>query len=155
MNLIPWRNKSGGNGGFENTLTRFRDEMDDLFGRFLGGGQSTAGTFGAAWPRLDLAETEKDVTVTAELPGVNPKELEINVTGNVLTIRGEKKDEREEKTHDYHYIERQYGCFHRSVQLPTSVESDKVAATYKDGVLTIKMPKHPEARAKKITVKGG
>ena len=156
MNLIPWRNKGNGNGGMENTLTRFRDEMDDLFGRFLAGGPTqAAGAFGAAWPRMDLAETDKEVTVTAELPGVDPKQIEINVTGNVLTLRGEKKNEREEKTRDYHYVERQYGSFHRSVQLPSSVEADKVDATYKDGVLTVKMPKHPAAQPKKITVKNG
>jgi HSP20 family protein len=155
MNLIPWRNKVDGNGGANTALTRFRDEMDDLFGRFFSGGPLAAGAFGATWPRMDLEESDKDLTVTAELPGVDPKQIDINVTGNVLTLRGEKKDEREEKGRDYHYVERQYGSFHRSVQLPSSVESDKVDATFKDGVLTIRMPKHPEARPKKITVKNG
>jgi HSP20 family protein len=154
MNLIPWKNKSEGNGGFENAMTRFRSEMDDLFGRFMGPMGSGIGQ-GLGWPSLDMAETDKDITVTAELPGVDPKEIEINVTGTVLTLRGEKKNEHEEESSDYHYVERHYGSFHRSVQLPSSVESDKVDATYKDGVLTVRMPKHPGARPKKITVKSG
>jgi HSP20 family protein len=155
MALIPWKGRGDGNGGAQTAVTRLRNEMDDLLGRFLGDSPLGMGGLGSGWPRMDLAESDKEITVTAELPGVDPKEIEINVTGNVLTLRGEKKGEREEKTRDYHYVERQYGSFHRSVQLPTSVESDKVDATYKDGVLTIKMSKHPEARPRKITVRGG
>lgn len=155
MNLVPWRSKTNGNGGMDTSLTRFRNEMDDLFGRFFADSPLAQGAFGGTWPRMDLAESDREIIVTAELPGVDPKQIDINVTGNVLTLRGEKKNEREEKGRDYTYVERQYGTFHRSVQLPSSVEADKVEATYKDGILTLRMPKHPEARPKRITVKNG
>jgi HSP20 family protein len=113
-----------------------------------------------AWPaafgrgvRMDLAETEKEVVITAELPGVDPKDVEINVTGNMLTVRGEKKAEKEEKKRDYHFIERSHGSFHRSVQLPSSANPEKVDAEFKNGVLTISLEKRPEARSKKIKVR--
>lgn len=158
MNIIPWLSKredrrSGPSA--ESSITRFRDEMDHLFERFFTdpfGMEPFGGRF-AFGPRLDLAESDNDVIVKAELPGIDPKEVDLRVEGNLLTIRGEKKQEKEEKRRDYHYVERQYGSFHRSVQLPTSVDPDKVEAAYKDGVLTITIAKRPDAKAKRISVK--
>jgi HSP20 family protein len=161
MSIIPWKNKSiqrRGDDWFDMPLARFREEMDNLFERFFGEGwgpsalESWPARFGYG-PRLDLAETENDVTLKAELPGVDPKEVDIRVEGNMLTIRGEKKQEKDEKRKDYHYVERQYGSFHRSVQLPSSVDPAKIDASFKDGVLTVTMAKKPEAKAKKITVR--
>jgi len=160
MNLIPWRNKREREtrGLGETPLARLREEMDELFERFWTEGwpwpMGERGTVPRMLgPRVDLAETENDVTVTAELPGVDPNDIEINIVGNTLTLRGEKKHEREEKKKNYHYVERSYGSFHRSIPLPTTVDPDKVDATYKDGVLTVTVAKHPEAKPKRIPVK--
>ncbi|MDO8630140.1 MAG: Hsp20/alpha crystallin family protein [Phycisphaerales bacterium] len=158
MNLIPWKNKReeiSGYAPFEIAISRFRDEMDNLFERFAGDPwwvMSAATRFGQG-PRMDLAETDNEITIKAELPGVDAKNLDVNVTGSTLTIRGEKKQDREEKGRDYYYAERQYGGFHRAVQLPATVDPEKVNAEFKNGVLTIRLTKRPEARSKKITVK--
>lgn len=158
MNLVPWKNKTEGNGGTfrpETSLANFRQEFDELFSRFLGGpglGWNWPASFG---PRMDVAETDRDVTVTAELPGVDPKDIDIQVTGNQLTIRGEKKQDREHKSRDYCCTERQFGSFQRSIQLPGIVDPDNVKAAYKDGVLTVTIGKHPQAQPKRIAVKSG
>jgi HSP20 family protein len=107
------------------------------------------------WPQLDLSETDKDVLIKAELPGIDPKEVDISINGNQLSIRGEKKLEHEEKKSNYHYVERQYGSFSRSVNLPCAVLQDKVDANYKDGVLTITLPKDAAHQPKRITVHNG
>jgi HSP20 family protein len=160
MNIIPWRNKSverRGESPFDTSLARLRDEMDYLFDRFFGGWgtgpmESLPARFG--WgPRLDLAETENEITVKAEVPGVDPADVDLRVEGNLLMIRGEKKQEKEENRRDYHYVERQYGSFQRTVQLPGSADPNKVDASYKDGVLTVSIGKKPEAKAKKIAVR--
>lgn len=161
MSLIPWRQKREDRPSSVDPwapLARFRGEMDNLFERFFGDvwGTSMLESLPArlGWgPRIDLAESENEITVKAELPGVEPNEVSVDVIGNTLTIRGEKKQEKEEKRENYHCVERQYGSFHRSVQLPASVDPNKVEAVFKNGVLTITMPKRPEAKAKRITVK--
>jgi HSP20 family protein len=157
MNLIPWRNKGERtNGGqpAEPGLSRLRGEIDDLFHRFFHDpfelGTASRGIRG---PQLDLAESENEVVVKAEVPGVDPKDVDIHVAGNVLTIRGEKKEDREERGKDFHLVERQYGSFHRSIPLPTSVDPDRVAAEYKNGVLTVTLTKHPDAKPKRIPVR--
>ncbi|HKQ48636.1 MAG TPA: Hsp20/alpha crystallin family protein [Phycisphaerae bacterium] len=161
MNITPWRNKRDqriDSEGGTTALTRFRDEMDHLFERFfgdtwpLGAMEGLTGRSGMG-PRIDLAETENDITLKADLPGVDPKEVDVQVVGNMLTIRGEKKLEKEDKKRDYHFVERQYGSFQRSLQLPTTVDPNKVDALFKDGVLTVTIAKRPEARPKRIAVK--
>jgi HSP20 family protein len=161
MNLIPWRNKqeeSTGGGAAETSLARFRDEMTGLFDRFFRDPwgtsmlESVPARFG--WgPRIDLAESEDAVIVTAEMPGVDPKEVDLNVTGNLLTIRGQKKQEKEEKGRNYHYVERHYGAFQRAIQLPSSVNPDKVDAAFKNGILTVTLAKRADAKPKRITVR--
>jgi HSP20 family protein len=160
MNLIPWRNKTerGGNGG-EMTLPRLRHQIDDLFDEFLRDPFSAGANlmhgmgFGGGGLKTDLAESDDEVTVRAEMPGVDPKDVEISVSGHVLTISGEKKQETEEKQRNYHYVERQFGSFHRTVQLPSSVDPDKVDAKFKNGVLTVSVSKRPEAKARRIQVR--
>lgn len=162
MNLIPWRNKREHRDSEEplsSLPTRLRDEVDQLFDRFfqesfLGGRFGSLNRWGVGL-RTDLAESDTEVTVTAELPGVDPKDVEINVTGNMLTIRGEKKHEKQEKNRNYHYMERGFGSFHRSVQLPSSVDAQKVDATFKNGVLTVTVAKRPDATPKRVPVKTG
>ncbi len=162
MNLIPWKSKREERGLArpEFSMSRLRSEMDRLFDRFmgepLGFPWSDDVNTALAWgPQIDLSETEKDVTVRAELAGVDPKDVEINVAGNVLTLRGEKRQEHEEKKRDYHYVERQYGSFHRSIPLPSYVNADQVEANFRNGVLTVTLAKRPEAQAKRIEIKQG
>jgi HSP20 family protein len=106
-------------------------------------------------PAVDIAEGEKAYEVTAELPGMDEKNIEVKVVDGGLTIKGEKKDEREEKKKDYYLSERSYGSFERYFRLPESVDADKIEASFKNGVLTVTLPKKAEALkpAKKIEVK--
>ncbi|HEY6995236.1 MAG TPA: Hsp20/alpha crystallin family protein [Xanthobacteraceae bacterium] len=109
----------------------------------------------SATPAIDVAETEKAYEVTAELPGMSESDVEVSAANGVLTIKGEKKEEKEEKKKDYYLSERRYGSFERRMQIPEDVEADKIEAAFKKGVLTVTLPKKPEAQkpAKKIEVK--
>ena len=134
-------------------LGTFRREIDRLFERFLGElpGPDISGVGWA--PRLDMAETKDSVTIKAELPGVETKDLDISASGDVLTIKGEKRQEREEKEEHRYLVERSYGAFSRMVRLPAPVASDKAKASFKSGVLTITLPKTEEAKRKAIPIK--
>lgn len=161
MNLIPWRRKreTPDEGGQADTsLARLRQNMDSLFDRYFqepwgwrGWHPLESGLMGM--PRTDLADTETEVTVTMELPGVDPKDVDISIAGDLLTVRGEKRDQRKEKSKNYHYVERQQGSFHRAIQLPSTVNPNKVDAEFKHGVLVITVAKRPEAKAKRINVR--
>lgn len=162
MSLMPWRNKQDRPAGeiLERPPANIRDEMERLFDRLVRHPFGTGLLSGQAadlmvGPRIDLAESDNDITVTAELPGLDPKDIEISVTGNVLTIRGEKKQEKEEKNRNYHYVERQFGSFQRSVQLPSSVDTDKIDAVSKNGTLTITLAKQAGAKPRRIEIKSG
>jgi len=149
MALVPYRGRTMPT----TTLSSLRDEMNDLFSRFW---TSATEPFGLAeWsPALDISETDEAVLVHAEIPGIDPKALDISVVGDTLTIRGEKRDATEQAGRNYHRVERRYGSFTRSLVLPASVEADQVTATAKQGVLEIRLPKSQEARAKRIQVTG-
>lgn len=163
MSLIPWRHKRedpGGTGETEGALARLRDEVDQVFDRFFGeawgGGLLNSLTSGLGpGPRVDVAESEDEFTVTAELPGVAPENVEINVVGSMLTIRGEKQQESQEKSHSHLLTERRFGSFARTIQLPASVDPAKVDAVYRNGTVTITLAKHPEAKARRIEIKEG
>jgi HSP20 family protein len=135
-------------------LTTIRDEMNRLFDDFFSGfperGREMFESERA--PRVDIAETDENVVVTAELPGVNQDNVNITVVNDVLTLKGKKKEEKEIKKENYHRIERSYGSFQRSVSLPTGVQADKAKATYKDGILTITIPKAEETKPKSIKI---
>ena len=103
-------------------------------------------------PLVDLYEKGNKVIVRAELPGIKPEEVDLSVDGNLLTIRGEKKQENEVKEKDYYRLERSYGSFQRTVELPAQVKADEARATYKDGVLEIELTKTEEAKKKKIKI---
>jgi HSP20 family protein len=113
--------------------------------------------FGGAMPRVDVSETDNEYEVTAELPGLEENDINLQLANNVLTIRGEKKSEREEKDKNYYLSERSFGSFQRSIPLPTEVEEDQVQASFKSGVLTVRLPKTERAKsqAKRIEVKSG
>lgn len=104
-------------------------------------------------PRMDVAETDKAIELTAELPGLQEKDVEVTLTDNVLTIRGEKKSERDEKNKDYHLVERRYGSFARRMELPSGIDSSKIEARFSNGVLTVTVPKSPASVAQKIEIK--
>jgi HSP20 family protein len=135
-------------------LTTIRDEMNRLFDNFFTGlPELRKGLLEGEWaPSVDVAETDEEITVTAELPGVKQDEVDITITDDVLTLKGEKKEEKEVKEKNYHRIERSYGSFQRSIALPTGVQADKAKAAYTDGVLTITVPKAEEAKPKQIKI---
>jgi HSP20 family protein len=143
-----------------------RREIDRLFEDFDGGlwpARSRRSFFdmapfsgpARAAPAVDFAETDKGYEVTAELPGMDEKDIEVKFADGVLTIKGEKQDEKEEKKKDYYLHERSYGSFHRALQLPNGIDEDKIEATFKKGVLKVTLPKSAEAQKaeKKIAVK--
>ncbi|MCP4380102.1 MAG: Hsp20/alpha crystallin family protein [Hyphomicrobiales bacterium] len=137
----------------------FRDEMDRLFEDFSRGFPSVPAwrrmSGGATMPAVDIVEKGDGFTVTAELPGMNEGDIDVKVADGVLTINGEKKEEREENEKGYHLSERRYGAFMRSFGLPEDVEADKIDARFKNGVLTVVLPRSAGAKAseKKIDVK--
>ena len=102
---------------------------------------------------VDLSETDKEIDVRIDIPGVKAEEIGIQIHGNLLTVSGERKEEKEEKGRTFHRIERTEGSFSRTLSLPCEVQESEIAATYKDGVLNITMPKAEEAKAHKVTVK--
>lgn len=109
---------------------------------------------GGEWmPKFDLSESEGHVHVKADLPGIDLKDLDITLENNVLTVRGEKKQEKEDQTENYHRVERHYGTFCRSFVLPSEVKAEDIDAVYKDGVLTLTVPKTETSKRKKIEVK--
>ncbi|OPY65178.1 MAG: Spore protein SP21 [Syntrophorhabdaceae bacterium PtaU1.Bin034] len=111
-------------------------------------------TRGLFSPRTDIKETKKNFKVVSEIPGMDPKDIEVSVHNGMLTISGEKNVEKEEKETDYHHVERSYGCFCRSIMLPDGADADKVTSVYKNGVLTVTIPKTEKAleESKKIPV---
>jgi HSP20 family protein len=134
-------------------MTGFKREMDRLFDRFLEPVWPEMPALGEWEPKLDVTETKDAITVKAELPGVEQKDISISIQEGVLTFKGEKQAEKEEKDKRHHRIERSYGAFYRSVALPAAVDSSKAAATFKDGVVTITLPKAAEAKGTIIPVK--
>ncbi|MFY0312459.1 Hsp20/alpha crystallin family protein [Leisingera sp. D0M16] len=154
-------------------LWNIRDEIDDLLedlnaGSFFaplrrsrrGQGHRVRGTLpGFSWkmPVLDVVDKEDEVKLTAELPGLSEDDIDLRVSGSMLTLRGEKKEDREEgdKEGDFYLSERRFGSFERSVRIPDGIDRGKIEATFKNGVLTVRLPKKPEARnpSKKIDVK--
>ena len=112
---------------------RMRKEMDRLWDSFFEGGLRRRAEGGREWlPSLDVSETKNELVVKAEVPGMDPKDIDISLSDGMLTIKGEKKQEKEEKEADYHLVERSYGAFTRSVQLPKEVQSEKINASYKN-----------------------
>jgi HSP20 family protein len=131
-----------------------RREMDRFFNRFADPMWEPFETMAGEWaPMLDLSERKDAMVVTAEMPGVDPKEIEIALTGDLLTLKGEKEKETVEKEERYHRVERTYGAFLRGVRLPMAVDRSKVTATFKNGVLVVTLPKTPASKGTMIPVK--
>jgi HSP20 family protein len=132
---------------------RMRRNMDRLWDSFFERGVRGADEDGEWLPSLDVAETKDEIVVKAEVPGMDAKDIDISLSDGLLTIKGEKKQEREEKEENYHLVERSYGAFTRSIRLPKEVQSDKISASYKNGVLKVTLPKSEEAKKKEIKIK--
>ena len=162
--LIPWgRDKDktpSTEGANENSpLARLQRDINDVFENFWqrvesgwNGRMNPVGVFG---PSTDVAETDKSVQIEVELPGMSEDDIDISLSGDAMTIRGEKKVEREEKRKGVYMSERSYGAFYRTIPLPPGVDTDKAEAEFKRGVLTVTLPKSAEAQAriKRIPVK--
>jgi HSP20 family protein len=144
--MIPWSGMSG-----------LRREMDRVLDHFLDfepgwGGLEAAGDWA---PKIDLSETKEALVVRAEIPGVEQKDIQVSLQDQMLTIKGEKAKEKEEKDEHFHRTERSYGAFVRAMRLPVAVDGSKVTASFKDGVLTVTLPKTPAAKGTTIPIKAG
>jgi HSP20 family protein len=146
MDLVPWR-------PFGGELSSLRREMDRVWDRFFGETPLAKRAAEEWWPSVDMSETKDNYVVKAELPGLEAKDVDVSISGDVLTIKGEKKKEEEEKDEHHHYVERYYGSFQRSFRFPSNVKSDKIDATFDKGILKVTLPKVEEAKKKKIEVK--
>ncbi len=167
--LIPWRKKRDNvqltrvEPAESNPIQALHREINDVFEdffesfdrglRFPALGALRARADAAAF-KVDVSETDKEVRVVADLPGMDEKDIDVDLNDNLLTIRGEKKHEREEKEPNYHLMERSYGMFQRVIPLPGGLDESKAKATFKKGVLTVTLPKTADSpsRRKKITV---
>jgi HSP20 family protein len=131
-------------------VSDLQDDMNRLFSSSLRRSPHTG--FGDFFPSLEVKEDENQFSFHLDVPGMERKDLDISVTGNTLTIKGERKEEESKKGKGYFYSERKYGSFQRSVELPVEVDADKVTANYKDGVLELLLPKSEKAKPKQIKV---
>ncbi len=148
MNLVPWK-RSAGLDIFQD-MDDMQREMNRLF-KLTGFPKETNG--GTLWALVvDITDEKDNIRVRAELPGLKKEDVEVSVEGDILTIKGEKKQEKETKEKDYIRSERYYGAFHRSFTLPAGVDAQKVNASYKDGVLEITLPKREDAKPKQVKV---
>lgn len=157
--LTPWRSHTLKERLFEdNPFTAMHNEMDRMLANFFGEDRLPVPTNGHHMVvRWDVAETDDAVKISADLPGLTEKDIDVTLADGILTIKGERKTEKETDGKDkrYHRIERSYGAFERAMSLPSDVDESKIAADFKNGVLELTLPKKPEARkkAKKIQVK--
>jgi HSP20 family protein len=166
-NLVPWRwgtlrtfDDDRPIGSFQREMDSLHRSIDRLFADAWGGSFAPS-LLSETWsttritPSLDVSEDEKGFHVSVELPGMSDKDVAVTVTDRVLTIRGEKKEEKEKKDKDVFRQERAYGSFRRTIELPSDIDSSKIEAKFKDGVLTIELPKTKQAqdRVKQIPVK--
>ncbi len=137
-------------------LAGVQERMNRIFDEAFRGGSEDDWSFGGAWaPSVDIYEHEGHIVLKAELPGIDPKDVDVRVENNVLTLRGERKLDTEIKREDYHRVERAYGKFSRSFTLPSVVDTDKIKAEYNHGVLQVSIPQKEEAKPKQISIAVG
>jgi HSP20 family protein len=140
-------------------LVTFQDRLNRIFeDAFRGsrGASEEEWALGGSWaPSVDIYEHDGNLVLKAELPGIDPKDVDVRVENNVLTLQGERKLDSEVKRESYHRVERSYGAFSRSFTLPTVVDTDKIKAEFKDGLLRLVLPKKEEAKPKQIAISIG
>ena len=135
-------------------LFNFHNEMERVFGDLFGSHEGETDTAETSWmPTVDISETDKDFEIRAELPGVSESDVNVSVTDNRLTVKGEKLQKAETEGENYHRVERQYGIFQRSFTLPKNVETNAIEAGFKEGVLTLTIPKAEAAKPTEIPIK--
>jgi HSP20 family protein len=134
-------------------LVTLREKMNRLFEDAVTAKGEEKDLISSAWsPSVDIYEKDNEIVLTAEVPGIDEKDIEINIEDNTLTIKGERKFEKETKEENYHRIERSYGSFFRSFTLPGAVDQDKIQAEHENGILKITMPKKTELKPRKVRV---
>lgn len=149
MAIVPWTRRN------RNELGALRSQMDDLFNSFFRGLDTPFSLFGErTWPAIDVAEKDDAVMVRAEVPGCKPEDIDISVYGNTLTLSGEKKESHEANGDGYYHMESTWGSFRREIPLSAEVDSEKIEAVVKDGVLTVTLPKAEKSKAVKVKVTG-
>ena len=136
-------------------FSTLQDRMNRLFRETQGNSQDEALTSSSFAPAVDVYEDEHNVTLKIEVPGIDEKDIDVRIENNTLTVHGERKIEKEEKEENYRRVERQYGSFTRTFNLPPTVDAEKVQADYEKGVLKITLPKKAEAKPKQIKVNVG
>ena len=142
--LIPWKPFA--------EMARWERDMERMFGDFFGGRWSPDRRLTISEPAVDLYEDKDAVVVKAELPGMTKDDIQVNITDHMLILKGEKKKDEEVKEKEYYRSERIYGAFTRSVPLPTETDPEKVHATFKNGVLEVRLPKTEEAKKREIKI---
>lgn len=147
MALVPFQKRNRGE------MARLHSEIDDLFNGFFKG-WDTPFLGRKAWPAIDIADQEDAVLIRAEVPGCKADDINISVQADTLTISGEKKESSEKKEKGYYHVESSYGSFRRDLHLPGEIDTEKIEAECKDGILNIKLPKAARAKAVKVKVKG-
>jgi len=153
MSLVRW-NPAREIAAWPSDLFGMQREMNRMFNNIFRQSEDGEDYALTGWaPAVDIAEQEDEFTVKVELPGVSKDDVKITVESNILTVRGEKKQEKETKKENYHRVERSYGSFQRSFTLPTAIINEKIDAAFKDGILTVRVPKAEEAKPKQIEVK--
>jgi HSP20 family protein len=160
MHLIPWRRKHAiptvRITDLATPFSGFRRDMDRLFDRVFepwGWWADTGWPTAALIPSVDVAESDDHITIRAEIPGMAPEDVEIDLSGNLLTIHGEKRESKEDETDDCYHCERRFGSFTRTIELPADADVESIEAEGRDGVLTIRVGKIPARKARKIDVK--
>jgi HSP20 family protein len=166
--LIPWKKREPEAEEEKRKLTvgqdtplTFQQQVNQMFDDFSRGwGLAPFGTAHERWdlfsPRVDMVESDQEITVSVELPGLEEKDIDVSLSRDVLTIRGQKRRETEKRGRNYYHAERSYGAFERSVVLPAPVDADRAEAIVRNGVLTVTLPKESTVRAeKRVTVKAG
>lgn len=134
-------------------MVTLREKMNRLFEDMFTGRADDKEVAATAWaPSVDIYETENELVMTAEVPGINDKDVEIKIEDNTLTLKGERKFEKQTKEENYHRIERSYGSFYRSFTLPSSIDPDKIHAEHENGILKITMPKRPELKPRTVKI---
>lgn len=152
FDFLPWQRKK------ENHRKELQRNIDNMYEQFFGSNFSPSRyLFGdGTWdPKLDISEGRKGITIKAEIPGIEAKDFDVSIDGRLLTIKGEKKQEQKEKDETYYRVERSYGYFKRTIELPAEVDPNKVDASYKRGILEIKLRKSKESKTKRIKITTG
>ena len=160
--LIPWRDKTQVDAypeTYSDPFASFRREVDRMFDDFFSSASRGMQPWNAGWhamaPRIDISDSDKELVLTAEMPGLDEKDFEVTLAGDILTIKGEKKTENEDRNGNAYYVERRFGSFSRSVRLPFAAGDQQVEANYDRGVLTVRVARPPEAQrnVRRIEVK--